>query len=182
MVYPMKTSKIPRTHVIRYVGIFDFDGLYKAMVGWLKARRYWFHEDTYKHKPGGPFGRELEIKWKAEKNVTEFYMNTIGVFFHIWDLSDVEVIKDGKKKKLQKARMEIHIDSDLVLEYQDKWAKNKFTSALFDFYRKYVIKREIDSLWWDTTYYRMMKFQAFIKGYLNMHAKGNEYAGYLGDS
>jgi len=177
-----KTKEIPRTHIIRYTGIFDFEGLYKAMVGYLKARRYWFHEDTYKHKPGGPFGKELEIKWIADKNVTEFYQHIITVFFHIWDLTDVEVIKNGKKTKMQKARMEIHIDSDLIVEYQDKWAKNKFTKALLDFYSKYIIKREIESIWWDTTYYRTFKFQSFIKNYLNMQTKGNEYSGYLGDN
>lgn len=175
-------KELNRIHVIRYTGIFDFDGLYKAMVGWLKARRYWFFEDTYKHKPGGPFGKELEIKWIAKKKVTEFYDTSMTINIHIWDLKDVEVIKEGKKIKLQKARMEIRFDADITLDYQKQWEKSSWTQALFTFYRKYIIKQEWESLWWDTIYYRLLKFHAFTKNYLDMQTKGNEYAGYLGEA
>lgn len=178
------SKKIPlgTNPVIRYSGIFDFDGLYKAMVGWIKARRYRFIEDTYKHKPGGPFGKELEIKWLASKNVTEFYLTSMQIDFHIWDMSDVEVIKNGKKIKLQKGRVEIKFSSSIEIDYANKWSQSNFTKALLDFYLEYVIKKEWTSLWADTIYYRMLKLHAFAKEYLNMQAKGNEYAGYLGES
>lgn len=171
-----------KTKIIQFTGIFDLDGLYKATVGWIKSRRYWFHEDVYKHKPGGPFGKELEIKWRADKKLNDFYSTGLDVKWHIWDLKDVEVIKNGKKVKLQKARVEIKLDTWLQLEHQKKWGQNKFTKALYEFFENYIIKKEWSSIWWDTSYYRLMKFQAFIKNYLDMQTKGNEYAGYLGDS
>ncbi len=177
-----KVAAEPSVPIIRYTGIFDFNGLYQAMVKWLKSRRYWFHEDVYKHKPGGPFGKELEISWRAEKKVTDFHKTTMKVSFHIWDLKDVEVIKDGKKKKLQKARIEIKLNAEITLEYQNRWQKSKFYKALYKFYTNYVIKKEWTSFWGDTVYYRLIKFHAFIKNYLDMEAKANEYEHYLGDS
>ena len=71
---------------IGYTGVFDFEGLYNVMIEWLKARRYWFHETTYKFKPGSGWGKESEIRWTAEKKVSDFWMYKIRILFHIWDM------------------------------------------------------------------------------------------------
>lgn len=167
---------------VGYSGIFDFDGLYLVIAQWFKARKYWFHESTYKFKPGSEWGNEVEIKFKGEKNVTDFYMFEIEVYFHVWDMADVEVIQNGVKKKLTKGRMEIVISGDVTFDYQNKFTKSKFYERLYKFYIKFIVREKITDNVPDVLYYRMYKLQNLIKEYLDMQAKGNEYAGYLGDS
>ena len=168
--------------IIRYKGLFDFNGLYNVMVQWMKARRFWFHEDTYKHKVPSPAGAEQEILWKADKKVTEFYMQEITIYMHIWDMTEVEVAQKGITKKLTNARIEIQIIGAVTIDYEKRWEESTFYIALLDFYRKYIAKEEIETLYGDQLYYRMYKLHAAIKEFLDMQAKGNEYAGYLGDN
>ncbi len=180
---PIHGDKIAaKRQIIRYTGIFDFDGLYKVMVQWLKQRRYWFHEDTYKFKPGDGFGKEVMLKWVAWKNIDEYFRFHLTVNFHIWDINEVEIFQDGQKKTLTKARMEIKLKCTLYRDWQRRYKQNKLTEFLKDFYNKYIIFKKTDSITWDTIYYRMLKFAAVIKDYLNMETKGREYAGYLGDN
>ena len=77
---------------------------------------------------------------------------------------------------------EITITGTLVLDYQQKFEKSPFFKALRDFYHKYVVFDRVETLWYDTLYYRTIKLQAMIKDYLDMEAKSHEYEGYMGDN
>ena len=169
-----------RTLTVRYVGIFDFEGLYRLMVDWFKKRRYWFHEHTYKYKVPLPTGAELEIKWYAEKNITDYFREKINVEFHIWDYTEVEVLQNGVKKELAKARMDIKITGELILDWQDKFEGSKFKKLVRDFYNYHIIRKKVETIWHDEVHYRDLKLQTLIKEYLDMEAKANEYRDYLG--
>jgi len=171
-----------KTLIIRYKGVLDLDGLYRIIVQWLKARRFWFHESTYKHKVPSPFGAEEEITFRAERKCNNYYKDDIVVYFHIWDQQDVEVIKEGKKQKLIKAKVEIRIQGTLGLDYQGRFEKTAFAQKLRNFMHKYIIKETIENIWADELYYRTLKLQALIKDYIDMQTKSHEYAGYLGDT
>ncbi len=168
--------------IVRYKGIFDMEGLYRVIVQWLKSKRYWFHESTYKHKVPTPHGAEEEIKFAAERKVDEYHLYNINMYFHLWHITEVEVIKDGKKKKLTKGQIEIQIKGELVLDYQGRFDKSPFFQALRGFYHKYLIKDKLENVWYDTLYYRTLKLQALIKDYLDIEAKSHEYEGYMGDN
>ena len=79
--------------MLRYKGVFDFDGLYKMMHAWLISKRYEFHETKYKDKVSTPFGNEIEVEWTGEKKINEFVKQKIVIEFHLWDFAEVEVIK-----------------------------------------------------------------------------------------
>ena len=180
MAYP---TKIPiERHTIRYKGLFDFDGLYNLIVQWMKARRYWFHETKYKHKVPLPTGAEQEISFKGEKDVTEFYQHHITVDFHLWDMTEVEVDVKGVKKTLTSARMDIVLGGALNIDHQKRFEQSTLWQNVRDFFLKYILKNEVESIWADEVRYRMYKLHDAIKTYLDMQAKGNEFAGYLGDN
>src|SRR3989344_8705210 len=90
---------------LRYNGLFDFDGLYAAIIDWAKNYGYRWHDKAYKHKVPSPRGAEHEIEWEITKEVTEYISYTISFTVHIWDLREVEVLVDGKKKNLSNARV-----------------------------------------------------------------------------
>ena len=87
MAFP---SSVPtRKFILRYRGLFDFDGLYNMMAEYMKANRYWFHEYKYKHKVPSPLGAEQEIFWRGEKKVTDYIQYQIYLDFHLWEMTEV---------------------------------------------------------------------------------------------
>jgi hypothetical protein len=171
-----------RKLIIRYKGIFDMEGLYRLIVQWLKSRRYWVQESTYKHKVPSPLGAEEEIGFKGNRKVDDYYMYDVIINFHLWNMQEVDVIRDGKKVKLTRARMEVVLTGTMTLDYQGRFEKSPFYKKLRDFYHKYIIKDQLEFLYYDTFYYRLIKLQALVKDYLDMQAKSHEYEGYLGDN
>jgi hypothetical protein len=161
---------------IRYKGVFDFEGLYRMMHAWLVNKRFIFHENLYKDKVYTPFGNELEIKWKAEKKVTEYVKEYVDVHFHLWDFSEVEVIKEGKKVKMTKSRMEIKFEASLELDYSKKFSKGgKFAKKLGEFYQNKVIYWDWRIKYADSLTYSLYDLHAKVKKYLGLASGSNAY-------
>lgn len=180
MVYP---SRLPTEKlIIRYEGVFDFDKLYLAMVEWLKRRKYAFYETTYKHSGLEPGGAEQEIEWVAERDVTPYYKYTINVAWHLWDVKDVEVVEHGQKKKLTKAKLQITFQGAVDIDYKKRWEKSSFLMFLRDLFFKYIIRKEIEGIWYDTLYYRLVRFHTMVRDLLAMEAQSHAYESYLGDN
>src|SRR3989338_4919334 len=167
--------------IIRYRGLFDFNGLYNSMADWFKHYRFILHEEMYKHKVPSPLGAEQELYWYAEQEVTEFVKFRIDVDFHLWDMTEIEVVKDGKKKLLTNARIEIKLKPILTFDWQDRFEKTKLTRALRNLYIGVIYRREASGIWTDMIEYRTIGWQAHIKQYLDLQTKWHAYAGYLGE-
>jgi len=176
----MGKCKMP-SYTVRYNGLFDFDGLYAAVISWAKNYGYMWHEKTYKHKVPDPAGAEMEWSWVLSKNVTEYIAYSIKMTVHSWSLRDVEVEMDGKKKMLTNARLEIQIEGSFSWDWQKRFAKGgRFGKWLGKAYEKLYAK-EIESIWFDQLNYRMMDLQSLIKKFYNMQTKKYVYKGYLGE-
>jgi len=160
---------------IKYNGLYDLDGLYKLMANWMRQRRFELHETLYKARPP-----ELEIRWRAERRKTGFAMEVIEIYYHSWGDYDVEVVKNGKKKKMTNARMILTISGDLLAPYSDifgrpRWTANGVERRLLNIFRNWFMKRELESLYWDTFYYEVWKLHGAIKDFMGFEAKGNVY-------
>ncbi len=156
--------------IFRWQGVFDFDGLYRYMQSWLSRREYEFHEAKYKHKPE-QLGKEVEVEWFAERKLTGYIMNRIDTKWHLWDVNEKEV----EGKKLTEARFWIELKAKLILDYEQKWGKSGFYSALRDFMHKHVIKKKIDLELTENLRLELNKFLEDIKTYLDAMAKGKVY-------
>ncbi len=172
----ISTKEAPlNKHVIKYNGIFDLDSLYKMIYEWFMDRGYYFEETGYKHKVPNPSGAEDEVTWSGWRKTTEYMREWVTVYFFFWGKRDVEVIKEGKKVKLTKSRMLIELDGRIELDYQKRWEQSQFGQYLRDFYHKYIVKKELESIWWDRLYYIMLKLHNEIKEFLDMQSKENAY-------
>lgn len=167
---------------IRYQGLFDFDGLYQAAVDWCKTHRYWFHEPDFKHKVPSPLGAEQEIWWMMDANITDYIKFEIAVEIHLWEMTEVEVIKEGKKKILTNARVQIVISGRITTDWQKKFTGSKWKDFMKKILENYVWRREISAGYGDMLYYRMNNLHLLFKKYLDMQTAWNEYAGYLKES
>lgn len=161
-------------YFIKYKGVFDFQAIYKFMVGWLKKRGFEFYETLYKAKPP-----ELEIRWMAERRKNGFGMDKIHVHFHIYGDHNYEVVEHGHKKSMFNARMTITIEGEIEVPYEDIFGRKRWTTPMdrkiLNLFMKYVMRQEVDLLHADALYYEMQKFQADIKNYLRMTASGTGY-------
>ncbi|MEW5897283.1 MAG: hypothetical protein AB1668_06310 [Nanoarchaeota archaeon] len=171
-------TEIPlREITLRYNGLFDLDGLYAAVVDWAKNYGYMWHETKYKHKVPSPAGAEQELTWLMTKNVTEYRREEIVFDLHIWDMLEVEVEANGRKKSLSNARIQILIKGKLGLDWQKRFT-GKFAEKLGRLYEK-VIQKDIESVYYDQLYYRIWNLHAVVKKYFDMQAEKFAYKGYL---
>lgn len=168
---------------VRYEGLFDFDGLYAAVVDWSKMYGYRWHEKQYKHKVPKPTGAEQEMAWVIEKNVTEYIKYTIQFEVHTWDQTEVEVEVSGKKKKLTNARIYIIINGNLTYDWQNRFAKGGWLGKKMGrWYFKLVGQSLVMGVHWDTLYYRVWNLHSIIKKFFDMQTKKYQYKGYLGEN
>ncbi len=166
-------------YIVQYKGIFDLEGLYRLIIKWLTDRSYEFHEKTYKHKPGTT-GREQEMKWEAWKKVNEYIRYWFDVYIHVWDMHEVEVIKDGNKVKMIKGRIRILIETKVDRDWQGNFKKTKTLSRLRGFYDKYVIYKDFTGTIGDMLHYKIAKLVAEIKEFLGMEITSRAYYHYMG--
>ncbi len=129
---------------IKHKGVFSLDELYKAIKEWLNFEGYGdetktFIEDLYVERIKGD-AKQLEIRWKAEKFIGEYFSNVIKISFYVLGLQDVEMEVEGRKIGSQKADLTLKISAELVSNRQDKF-KNDF---IRDLYEKFIIKDRID--------------------------------------
>ena len=170
----MKDYNLPQ-EILKFKGIFDMDLLYRSMRDWLTRRGYYFEEPVYKSKPNPMGGVEDEITWNCYRKETAYMKFWINIFIHTWERKDVEVIKKGKKKKMNQARLAIYFNAKVETDYQHRWDKTPFLIWLNNFYEKYIIKPEIDNIYTDKLYYYVLKLHNIAKECLGMEAKGSEY-------
>ncbi len=174
---PIKLNRI----TLRYTGLFDFDGLYTAVIDWAKLYGFKWHEKSYKHKVPSPKGAEQELDWVIEKKVTEYISNKIIFTIHTWDQQEVEVDTDGKKKTLTNARMYIVIEGELEFDWQRRFAGSSFAKRLGDWYRNIVYKKELEAVYLDQLYYRIWGLHSILKKYFDMQTQKFAYKTYLGE-
>jgi len=164
-------KQIPKT-ILKYKGIFDISTLYRFIAEWLINEGFEFQEKVYKHKPP-----EIELSWVARKKITGYVLYQINLEFHFYGIKDIEVIKDGIKRKMQDARVEITFSGKVETDYPDiygerRWDKSAFTAKLKDIFEDYVIKKDIDFKHVDPLYYYILKFYEDVKKFLEMQAVG----------
>ncbi|MBI4980301.1 hypothetical protein HZC30_01945 [Candidatus Woesearchaeota archaeon] len=170
---------LPRI-TLQYTGLFDFDGLFAAIIDWAKNYGFMWHEWEYKHKVPSPKGAETEHKWMLHKNISEYIRYEILVTVHVWDLLEVEVEVNGKKKSLSNARIYIWLDTKVLFDWQEKFKKGGMIGkGLGKLYNQWM-DRDM-SVYLDQAYYRSWDLQAIIKTYFDMQSKKYAYKGYLGE-
>ncbi len=175
---PWKDSPAePPRRTIRYQGLFDFDGLYAAMTDWAKNYGYKWHEMDYKHKVPSPKGAEQEWKWQMTQEVNDYVHFKILITSHAWDLNEMMVDIDGKKKPLTSGRIYIHMDGTVTFDWQKKFTGGPFAELLGKIYTR--LHDRYRSMYWDTLHYRMYSLHAILKKYFDMQTATHPYKGYL---
>ena len=147
---PVVGPERPAT-IIKHRGFFNLDKVLKTITDWYKNEDFdeEFNITDYKYKIPSPSGAEYEIRISGKKKVTGYVMYEIRVILWVFDLREVELIKDGEKIKTNEGRIIVEIYPELHLDWQNRFGGNKFLQRLQEFYHDYIIKYKIKDYWED---------------------------------
>lgn len=131
---------------IKYAGYGKFADAYSYAHDWLKQEQYTVIEEQYTEKVKGS-SKELDIIWKATKQITDYFKIELDLKWKILGLEDVEVEIDGKKKKMNKwAELGIDVKGSLVKDYKNEWNKSATTKFFKEIYNKFVIPSRTEQM------------------------------------
>ena len=128
---------------IQYVSVVDYDDFYKKIVRWFELKGYSFREVEYRDIEDAK-GKSFEIIWEATNNVDDYAKFVIKMETMALGFQKLEMEKDGKKIKTNKANFTIKIDSKIIMDYQDQFG-NGFKKILREMYDKYIIPSRISN-------------------------------------
>jgi hypothetical protein len=155
---------------IWYVGIADFKEYYEYAYDWLIGEDYRIIEDKYKEVHRGE-GKDMEILWKADKKITDYFKISLELKWKVLGMVDVEVEMDGKKRKMQKmAECKITLKGILEKDYSGKWGVKGSQKFLKELYNKYIIPQRTEEMEGKTREI-VQKFKEEMKAYLDLIGK-----------
>lgn len=129
---------------IKYAGIFNFKDFYQFCYQWLSDEAgLTVEEEEYSEKISGPV-KNIDIKWKGSKKVSDYFKNEVKVEFKILAMSEVEINQGGNKVKTNKGEVSVKVKGILVKDYEGKFettAKMKFWRGI---YEKWIIGSRVE--------------------------------------
>jgi hypothetical protein len=152
---------------IKDKGVFDVKELYKVMKRWLDVQGYGdetkgFKEEFYVERIKGDV-KQLEVKWRAEKTMSDYFSNVITIKILIAAMKNVEIEIEGKKIPTFKSNLRIDIKSVLVKDRQGKF-KSDFFRNIYD---NTIVRDRVDR-YWGYSYGKTNSFIDEIKTYLEL--------------
>jgi len=155
---------------VKYSGIFPFSDFYKFSYMWLTDEMGLdVIEDKYVEKIKGT-SKDIEISWKGSKEVTDYFKYDVGVKIVITGMTDVEVVQDKVKTKMNKGSVEVKISSSLLRDYKGKFERSGFQKFLRSIYEKWVIPSSIGE-YSDKLVSASDEFLSQVKAYLDLEGK-----------
>lgn len=127
----------------KHTGYWKYKEVYDMVFFWLRDHQYKINENLYNEKIISN-GKEVVIRWEAEKKVTDYFKYQIKADWHILGMKDVEVEIDGKKQKTQNGEVEIIFKGVLIKDYEKRWEDKPLWKFLRGVYEKYVIRATVD--------------------------------------
>lgn len=154
---------------LKYRGVYDFGAIYKLVFDFLEEKAYKIFEDVYKHKPP----TEFEVQVRGEKKITSYIKYEVRIQFFSENYREVEVEKDGKKKKMFSGNMRIDFKAYLITDYEKGegdtlWESTPFTSKLKHFFENYIFKHRLMSVHPDAVFYELAELMDSMKKTMDM--------------
>lgn len=152
---------------VKQKSVFNLDELYSVLWSWFELNTYDFQEHEYRDTDTAK-GKNLEIRWYAEKKIDDYIKYVIEVTFFVIGYEGVEIEKEGgHKEKTGKGEVEIQLDAYLEKDYEDRWT-GPVLLFLREVYDKFIIRNRIEALEGDL-HDELYKFMDEIKAFLNLH-------------
>lgn len=163
-------SKYGFHRIIRYRGVFDFDGFYRFMVKWIKDHDFDFYETKVLDK--SPY---RIYKMMGRKKISFYCMFQLLPEIWLWEAKPVEIFKDGKLKHLTEARMKVVINGGYILDYDGDFEKDEGLKKTENFLNNKILYHENLLKYFDYLDYYLYNFMTDVKKFLEMETATNAY-------
>jgi hypothetical protein len=127
---------------IKHKSFFNYTELYTFCYNWFKNEDYLLSEEEYLEKFTGV--KEVQIKWKARKKISDYYRYIFDVKWHILVMTDEVVEENGKKIKTNKGDLKIVFEASLEKDWENSWDKHPFWKFMRGVYDRYIIRTTTD--------------------------------------
>jgi hypothetical protein len=161
---------------VKYKDVFDLKGFYEALHEWL-LEHGWADQDTgldywenyYGERIASGGAREIWIQWRPWKKsnddaMLEYYLD---FDWHCIAISNTEIVRDGKKIKLNKGEVELKIRAYIEKTYEKKLAKYGLIKPFIKLFTKKIYDKELD-LRKKELYQETYAMQNYIKQWFKM--------------
>jgi hypothetical protein len=166
--------------IIKYKGVFDYSGIYRVIISWIKKKNFEFHEKKHKEKPYH-VGPEIEITWWAARRISGSIQLRIDMFIHLYDAVKTEVIVNGHKKQMINGRIQIDIWGKVIFDYSGQFEDSTFFKQIELFLTSKIMRKEILFKYIDPFDYELYDLEVMIRKFLDMEFYESEYTKRLHD-
>lgn len=130
--------------VVKWTGLFDLEEIYKKSKAWFDTKVMDFKEEKYIERFKGS-SKQLEIKWKATKNISPYFRKVIEIGILVIGITKVEVEKDGRKITLEKGDVEFHFKAYLLKNASEDFEEGSWYKKFYEvIYRNRINNYLID--------------------------------------
>jgi hypothetical protein len=138
---------------VKSTDVFDARSLYRQLHDWLVEQDYasyydpYFPEKLYWETRPQTGGAEYWIWWRPVKEGIEgntFWRRVITIDLHGVGITNVEIMYQGKKLKVNKGKFEVILDARLEIDIGGKWMKSWLMKPLLEPFWKRIYYHEIE--------------------------------------
>lgn len=158
-----------RKEKMEHEGVFDLKALYSYAHSWFSEAQFGVSEEEYTEKLKGD-ARDFTIKWKATKDLSDYFRIEIKIKYEIENMTDVEVEIDGQRKQMNKGKIKTETVGILVFDKDGKWESSAYNRFLRDVYNKYIVPSRVDAMK-EEVIRRVENFKDDLKAFLNLTAR-----------
>ncbi len=161
---------------IKYKDIFDMKGFYESLREWLKEHEWKDPEEKLDHwetyygeRIDRSGAKEIWVQWRPEKPApkAQYLHYYVDIDFHCLALIATEIVKEGRKMKVNKGEVEITIRAFIEEKYKQEFEKNKFLKQIKELFADkmytYITEQRKKEL-----YQEMYELQNFIKQWFKL--------------
>jgi hypothetical protein len=158
---------------IKHKDFFNVKYLYMMCHEWLMEHNWAPSKDDkwpermYLHKWPATGGEEVWIWWRFRKEFSNLLKCDLDIDWHIVGMESAEMIKDGKKYKVNKGEVEFKIYVKLIFDPKQDFNKNKFLSSIKETFWQRIYYKEILAQR-KQLYHDVYEFKQVVKTYLNL--------------
>lgn len=161
---------------VKYKDIFDVKEFYTALQEWLNEHEWKDEEDGLDHwesyyaeRVAQDGSKEIWIQWRPRKDApgTIAFSYYLDIDIHCLGLGSAEIVKEGRKMKVNKGEIEILLKGAIEEKYLALLEKNKLLQQIKNLFQKRIYRQTIDQRKREL-YHEVYELQNYIKNWFKM--------------
>ena len=143
---------------VKYKDIFSLKQFYIAIREWLKeygwssvdsdgdieeGEEWW--ETNYIERIEQDGSKEMYWWWRIQKLpiTNSYYKYHMDINFHPLGISNTEVMRDGKKFKVNKGEVEVNVFAYIEFDYKGEWSNHSFLKFFNKMFPERIFRKEL---------------------------------------